>query len=218
MGLIGTDAICATAISEAAAEQVGAFVAPTLAYTPAAFNSGFPGTISVAESTFLALFKDVMRGLVAQGFTQIYVLNAHGANLAPMQRAAGHDPRVCIRSWWDFEAVNTLRLQLYGAWEGLHATPSDVAITQALLRTVKPGAATSPPRTLSVEEVSMRKGDRHGPPQRHRSEFPDGRVGAHSALATPEDGGRLLDLAAKAVAKDFEHFIQGVSPSGSRPP
>lgn len=39
MGLIGTDAICATQIARAAGERASVLVAPTLAYTPAPFNS-----------------------------------------------------------------------------------------------------------------------------------------------------------------------------------
>ena len=88
MGLIGTDAICAEAIAGAAAEKVGAYVAPTLAYTPAPFNSAFPGTISLSERVFAEVFKEVVSGLQAQGFRRVYVLNAHGANLAPMRRVA----------------------------------------------------------------------------------------------------------------------------------
>ncbi|MEK6216873.1 MAG: creatininase family protein, partial [Boseongicola sp.] len=90
--------------------------------------------------------------------------------------------------------------------EGMHATPSEVAITQALHRVVLHGDATNPPRRLTVEEIKERAGDRHGSPERHRAEFPDGRVGSHSALARPEHGNRLLEVAAEAVADDFAEF------------
>ena len=52
MRLIGTDALCAHQIAESAAEIVGAFVALTLAYTLAPFNTDFPGTLSVSEPLF----------------------------------------------------------------------------------------------------------------------------------------------------------------------
>ncbi|MEL7116724.1 MAG: creatininase family protein [Pseudomonadota bacterium] len=206
MGLIGTDAICATAIAEAAARTAGALVAPTLSYTPAPFNTAFPGTISVSVEVFTALFREVLQGLHDQGFRHVYVLNAHGANLEPMRNVA--PPNVRIRSWWDFDDVNAVRSELYGAWEGLHATPSEVAITQALIRNVPPGPAATPPRQLSAEDMAARAGDRHGPAEQHRAEFPDGRVGAHSALATPEAGRRLIEVAARAVAEDFNRFCQ----------
>ena len=210
MGLIGTDALCAEAIACAAADKAGAYVAPTLCYTPAHFNTGFPGTISVSEATFSALFAELLTGLRAQGFCRIFVLNAHGANLAPMRAVVdGSDPAsVHIRSWWDYASVNDLRREFYGDWEGMHATPSEVAITQALYRSVPPGDASDPPRQLTTEEIKERAGDRHGSPKRHRTEFPDGRVGSHSALAKPDHGARLLDAAAVAVAADFVEFAK----------
>ena len=208
IGLIGTDGLCAEAIAEAAADTAHAYVAPTLAYTPAPFNTGFPGTISVSEAVFSDLFADILTGLAAQGFAHVYVLNAHGANLAPMRAVleARDAPTVRLRSWWEFDAVNALRQDLYGDWEGMHATPSEVAITQALHRMVPPGAAADPPRKLTPTEIAARAGDNHGPPELHRSEFPDGRVGAHSALARPEHGRQLLKTAAAEVARDFLAF------------
>ena len=103
--------------------------------------------------------------------------------------------------------MNALRDEFYGAWEGLHATPSEVSITQALCRVVPPGVASVPPTPLTCDEINARAGDNHGPPERHRAEFPDGRVGAHSALATPEHGRRLLDTAGACVAEDLRSFI-----------
>jgi creatinine amidohydrolase len=212
MGLIGTDALCAEAIGERAAELAGAVVAPTLSYTPAPFNTAFPGTISIPEELFEAMASEIVQGLAAQGFARIYVLNAHGANLAPLKRVAERSaaPGLKIGSWWDFEPVNVLRRTYYGDWEGMHATPSEVAITQATHRIVDVAeAAKAPPRALSADYVRAHAGDRHGPPDEHRAAFPDGRVGSHSALATPEHGRALLEAAAAAVAADYLAFARG---------
>jgi len=209
MGLIGTDALCATAIAEGAGHRSGAYVAPTLAYTPAPFNALFPGTISVSEDTFAALFQEVTDALVGQGFRRLYVLNAHGANLAPMRAVARTLDTGLLRlcSWWELPTVHAIRQELYGAWEGLHATPSEIAMTQALHRRVAPGAAANPPRALSTAEKRRRAGDAHGTAEQHKAEFPDGRVGSHSALATPEHGRDLLAAAIDDLVCDFEAFI-----------
>lgn len=209
MGLIGTDAMCAQAIAKAAGEIANICVAPVLAYTPAPFNTAFPGTISVSETVFSSLFTEIVTGLQDQGFQKVYVLNAHGANLAPMRRASEHLSNVRIRSWWDFAAVNEIRSREFGDWEGLHATPSEISITQTLFRSVAPGEAAKAPRQLDDEEIGRRAGDRHGPPELHRSEFPDGRVGSHSALASPEIGERLLAAAGQSLADDFGRFVSG---------
>jgi creatinine amidohydrolase len=212
MGLIGTDALCATAIAEAAAERCDAVVAPTLALTPAPFNTAFPGTISISEPLFRALAEEVLAGLAAQGFGCIYLLNGHGANVAPLRAALETLPgsRTRLRSWWDFEIVNALRHELYGDWEGMHATPSEIAITMVTHRQLTPPeAALSPPRKLSASYITAHSGDRHGPPDAHRLAFPDGRVGSHSALAQPEHGRALLAAAAAALTEDYRTFASG---------
>lgn len=208
MGLIGTDSQCATVIAERAARLCEAIVAPTLALTPAPFNMGFPGTLSISEATFAALAAEVIDALAHHGFGRIYILNAHGANLAPLRDILLARPALPLRlrSWWDFEPVNVLRRGWYGDWEGMHATPSEIAITRATVRDLPPaGAALEPPRKLSADYIRDHAGDRHGPPDRHRRDFPDGRVGSHSALARAEHGALLIEAAAAAVAEDYRH-------------
>lgn len=205
MGLIGTDTLCARDIAIAAGEQAGVIVAPALAYTPAPFNMAFPGTVSISANLFSQLAGEVLRALQSHGFRQIYILNGHGANIAPLKTAIAKvtNGDISIRSWWDFPAVQALRQEFYGDWEGMHATPSEVAITQAMHRIIPAGSATEPPEKLSAAFLKAHAGDRHGLPDEHRAAFPDGRVGSHSALARPEHGKRLLEAAALAVAQEF---------------
>lgn len=207
MGLIGTDALCAEAVAHRAADAAGALVAPTLSLTPARFNMAFPGTLSVSADLFEELVSEVCDGLILQGFRHLYFLNGHGANLAPLRRVAAETGHIRIRSWWDFDDVNAMRSSLYGDWEGMHATPSEIAITQALYRVIEPGEASEPPRKLSRDYIMAHAGDRHGPPDEHRRDFPDGRVGSHSALATPEAGRQLLEAAVEGAAEDYRSFL-----------
>jgi creatinine amidohydrolase len=214
MGLIGTDALCAEKIAEGAAELADGYVAPTLAYTPAPFNMSFPGTISVSETTFEILVSEIFEALLPQGFECIYFLNGHGANLKPLQRVTKKfkSANVRIRSWWDFDAVNALRRKYYGDWEGMHATPSEIALTQDTHRVIAPGIAETPPEKLSSEYIKTHSGDRHGPPDQHRKQFPDGRVGSHSALATPEHGRAIFQAAELAVAEDYRNLLDSYVP------
>ena len=210
MGMIGTDTICAGELAERAAQNCGSICAPALAYTPAPFNMHFPGTMSLSSELFTATLRELLLGLEAQGFSRIYILNGHGANLEPAREAqtALTKSQLCIRSWWDFEEVNVLRRQWYGQWEGMHATPSEIAITQALYEVLPEGEAATPPKALTSEYIAAHAGDRHGPPDEHRAEFPDGRVGSHSALARPEHGAALIDVATKAIARDMAEFFE----------
>ena len=214
VGLIGTDAICVENIARQAAEQDSILVAPVLHYAPAQFNLGFAGTISLSAQTFYKVFKEIATSLMRSGFDRIYVLNGHGANLAPL-RSAVHDlyleldeasPKIKIRNWWDFSQVNALRQKLYGEWEGLHGTPSEVAVTQYAVRTITRVNA-SPPQLLSEDELNEAAGDYHGPASEHRRTFSDGRVGSFSELAEPEHGERLVEVAAHALIKEFREFV-----------
>lgn len=209
IGLIGTDSLCAQDIATGAGELTGALVAPTIQYTPAPFNMSFPGTVSLSAETFGRVVGEVVDGLMHHGFRHIYVLNGHGANLEPLRNALAEKADCCrIKSWWDFAPVNVLRREWYGDWEGMHATPSEVAITQARHRVVI-HEILDPPKQLSAAYMAEHAGDRHGPADEHRARFPDGRVGSHSSLATPEQGRELYETACQSVAEDFAQFVAG---------
>lgn len=206
IGLIGTDALCASAVAERAAERAGALVLPPVVYTPAPFNMGFAGTISVSEAVFSALVREIVVALAAHGFRRLYVLNGHGANLAPLKALAQAAPlEMRIRSWWAYPRTDALRRALYGDWEGMHATPSEIAITQALHRRIA-RAPLPAPEPLGAAFRAAHAGDRHGPPAAHRAQFPCGRVGSWSELARPEHGRDLLALAVEEASADMRNF------------
>lgn len=209
MGLIGTDAICAEAVALEAARHVDAAVLPPIAYTPAPFNMAFAGTVSISPDLFARHVGEILDAMATHGVRGVYVVNAHGANLAPLRTLEERPaPVLRVRSWWDFAGVNTLRSAYYGAWEGMHATPSEVAITMALFGPLAvPPEAAAPPEPLPEGFLAAHAGDRHGPPDAHRARFPDGRVGSHSALARVEHGKALLAAASEAVAADFGVFL-----------
>ncbi|MEM8729344.1 MAG: creatininase family protein [Pseudomonadota bacterium] len=210
MGLVGTDAICAAEVARRAGEICDAIVVPELAYTPAPFNTGFPGTLSIPADLTRDLVHEICAGLLSQGFKGVFIVNGHGANLEPVAQARARlpDGSVEVQSWWAPAEVMALRDARFGEWEGMHATPSEVAITQTLLGCKPPGAAATPPQKLSADYIKAHGGDRHGPPDAHRAAFPDGRVGSHSALATPEIGAELLETASAAIARAFQSFCK----------
>ena len=223
-GLIGTDSITAEAVACAMGELTGALVGPTLSIGPAQFNLAFPGTVCLRPSTLIQVIIDYVQSLARGGFRQFYFLNGHGGNIAPAwcaiqelhaDRSLGRDGAVALqfrlRSWWDLSEVNEIRQRLYGAGEGMHATPSEIAITQHVLPELRRPDALPAPTTLSPEFIKFHAGDNHLDAQAHRLQFPDGRVGSHSGLARPEHGRALLDAAAAAAARDYAAFLAEAS-------
>lgn len=223
MGLVGCDALCAETIASEAGTQGNILVAPVIAYTSAQFNMSFPGTISIRSRTLMSLIEDIVDSLHKQGVKGVYFLNAHGANIAPI-RAAMHDiysrlgdaaPRIRCRSWWDFDTVNAIRTREFGEWEGMHATPSEISITQKFQRSPDVELPEKPKQALSASYIRNHTGDFHPPADQHRAEFPDGRVGSHSALASPDIGSDIVAAAALAVVEDFRAFLSELHSSGT---
>jgi len=221
-GLIGTDSITAQAVAHAMAEPGGALVGPALMFGPAQFNLGFPGTVSLRPTTLIRVIVDYVQSLASQGFRHFYFLNGHGGNLAPAQCAfqeihadrslgqgTGQALSFRLRSWWDYPQTNALRQHLYGAGEGMHATPSELAMTRALMAAVCPPDALAAPPLLAADFIKAHAGDNHADAPTHRSQFPDGRVGSDSALGLAAHGHQLLALAAEEAARDYRAFLDG---------
>ena len=217
IGMIGTDAICAEHIARRAGSLVNALVAPTLHYTPAQFNNEFSGTVSISSKIFAQYIESILRALGSQGFERIYILNAHGANLAPIQ-VAMHDvydelgeiaPLIRIRSWWEFDQVNALRDTYYGDREGLHGTPSEIAITQSIYPDLVKQSGKQKPdiKPLDAKKIHNHAGDRHGPSLWHKQQFPSGLVGSDPFLAQREAGDALIRAAARSTADDYSEFV-----------
>ena len=221
-GLIGTDALVAEGIAARAASFDDAIlVAPVLAYAPAQFNLSFPGTISLRAGTFAQVVEDAVDSLAAGGFESFYFLNGHGANIAPVrcachdlhQRRVLADPalpplRFRLKSWWEFPGTDALRRNLYGAGEGMHATPSEISITRALSPAVPSGRETVPWSPLPAGALRDLAGDAHEDARVHRAAFPDGRVGSDSALSSADHGEALLATAARELAADWRRFTR----------
>ncbi len=221
-GVIGTDAICAEAVAMAMARDRDILVGPTIALGVAQFNLRFPGTVSLRAATLMMVVGDYVKSLAVQGFTHFYFLNGHGGNIAPCQAAfqdlhgetslavGGRNTLALhckLRSWWEYEAANAMRHALYGPWEGMHATPSEVSIAQAAIPSTRRDVALAKPEPLAAEAMRDMGGDRHRDADHHRRRFPDGRIGSDPSLASPEAGERLLAAAAEGARADYAAFL-----------
>lgn len=218
-GLIGTDHLCPEVIARRLGTRDGVLVAPTVAYGMSQFHLAFPGTISLRPSTLAALMQDIIASLAATGFRRIYLLNGHGGNVGPLRCAMQEfyaarsyasvptpSPVHCrIRSWWELPTVDALRRRLYGAAEGYHATPSEVAITMA----AHPDHIRQfdrPAPVIDAADQLVHSGDNYYDAADFRARYPDGRVISHSALATPDHGEKLISAAVDDLAVDFAAF------------
>ena len=211
IGLIGTDTICSDLIATKVAEKTGMFVAPAIGFTPAEFNMNFPGTISISEQTFKSLLNEVISSLLKHEFKYVFIVNGHGANIDPIkQLSKKFKNKLFFKSWWDFPEVNKIRSKEFGDLEGMHATPSEVSITQINHRVIDNielnKLVKKLPEKLSKEFMVAHSGDKHGSADEHSKAFPDGRVGSHSALATPEIGIKIVNASVNGFLEEIDRI------------
>ncbi|MFA7263628.1 MAG: creatininase family protein [Caulobacter sp.] len=215
-GLLGTDWMCPEIIAhEAQKGRDDLLVGPTFNIGMAQHHLGFPGTISLRPTTFIAAIGDWCRSLAGHGFTKIYFLNGHGGNVHTIEAAFSElyaeasfagKPRgfACrLKNWWDLSGVNSLANRQFPVGHGSHATPSEIAVTQWAYPDAIKSANYAPqiaPTGPIREALDF------------RARYADGRMGSDPALATPEKGGDLVTLAAKGLIEDVAGFAAEVAP------
>jgi creatinine amidohydrolase len=217
-GLLGTDFLCPQIIAREASKQEGErlLIAPTFAVGMAQHHLGFPGSISLRPSTFIAALEDWTRSLVGHGFERLYFLNGHGGNVATIEAAfseiyaaASFDRRragfiLKLRNWWDLRGVMPLANRLFPTGHGSHATPSEIAVTQwAYPDAIK--AANYAPQVAPTGPIREAAD--------FRARYPDGRMGSDPGQATPEKGGELVAQCVEGLVAEVEDFSREVSPA-----
>lgn len=101
-----TDILAPVEIARAACRQEDVLVAPPLPFGISPYFTAYPGTISLRVETFAAVVREVLGGLVAQGFRRILVSNGHGGNtgvLIPLLVELGNahpEARFELFQWW----------------------------------------------------------------------------------------------------------------------
>jgi len=60
--------------------EVSVYALPAICYGKSNEHIGFPGTLSVSASTFMAVVRDVGASVAASGFKKLVLYNTHGGN------------------------------------------------------------------------------------------------------------------------------------------
>jgi creatinine amidohydrolase len=84
---LATDALIGDHLARLVAEELDAFVAPTVRVGCSEHHLAFPGTLSISEQTFHAIVADLVRSLIRGGFKRLVLLPTHGGNFGPLARA-----------------------------------------------------------------------------------------------------------------------------------
>ena len=214
-GLLGTDWLCPEIIAHQAhkegAHKEGAdlLIGPTFNVGMAQHHLGFPGTISLRPSTFIAAIGDWTRSLTGHGFDRVFFLNGHGGNVATIEaafseiyaeasfarRPAGFALK--LRNWWELPGVMRIATRQFPAGHGVHATPSEISITQWAYPDAIKAANYAPQIAPSgpIREAAD-----------FRARYPDGRMGSDPAQASPDKGAELVAQAVKGLIEEVRSF------------
>ncbi|APX92003.1 amidase [Halomonas sp. 1513] len=209
-GLIGTDAICPEAIAWALGERHDVLVAPTQNIGMAQHHLAFPGSLSLAPSTLIAVLHDTIESLSRHGFTHVFFLNGHGGNIATVKAAfaevyttrslAGDDRplNLSLYSWFSGRRGRDLAQSLYGDAEGSHATASEVALSWY---------AAGVEKSVAMSPRLAPKGSADCDADTFRRRFPDGRMGSDPSLARVEHGKDFLDTGVEDAWDAYRAFL-----------
>lgn len=101
----GADNLVPESLAVRIAARVNALIAPTIKYGVMGSLDEYAGTFGIPAGVFEQYAYHVMRGLAAQGFRNIVVLNGHGPNGDPLRAAAQRvfretDARILVTDWW----------------------------------------------------------------------------------------------------------------------
>lgn len=63
-------------------DEMPAYALPPVCYGKSNEHMGFPGTLSVSATTFMAVIRDLGSSIAASGFKKLVLFNTHGGNAA----------------------------------------------------------------------------------------------------------------------------------------
>jgi creatinine amidohydrolase len=102
---LGVDAILAERVSVEAAGPLGVPVLPVLPFGLAPYFAAYPGSPSLRVATYVAVVRDLLESLHAQGFRRFLVVNGHGGNspaegVCPELMRDHPDAQARFHNWW----------------------------------------------------------------------------------------------------------------------
>jgi creatinine amidohydrolase len=218
---LDTDSITAFAICGKAAELVQEFpilVLPPIWWGLSPYWMAFPGTLTLAPETLLALIADLAGSVAAHGFQRLIVVNGHGGNDGLIQAAAVKATvgrlQVAAVSYWSLIRDVLQELSERDGGDIGHAGELETSIQLHLQPQSVRLSEVTPRQCLDLREYAAGQealpGNAYVPPN-PGAESPHGVYGFAPA-GTPDKGRRIVESAAARLAELARRF-RAVGPS-----
>ena len=149
----GADNTAPFAIAKTIARRTNAMIAPTLPYGITGSLEGYPGAFQITEAAYRPFVKQILEGLVKNGFRSIIIMNGHGGGQTAVLQSVASEVaiekhvRTLVINWWSFASDETK--EVFGE-DGGHAGNNETAFIQAIDKSlVNPGKYTGPEMTTA---------------------------------------------------------------------
>src|SRR5688500_5727534 len=135
----GADNTAPFAMAKTIARRTNAMIAPTLSYGITGSMEAYQGAFQITEAAYRPFVKQILEGLVKNGFRSIIILNGHGGGqTAVLQSVAAEvatekKVRTLVINWWSFASDETK--EVFGE-DGGHAGLNETAFIQAIDKTL----------------------------------------------------------------------------------
>ena len=150
----GADNTAPFAMAKTIAQRTNALVAPTLPYGITGSLEAYPGAFQITEAAYRPFVKQILEGLVKNGFRNIIILNGHGGGQTAVLQSVASEVaiekhvRTLVINWWTYCSDETK--EVFGE-DGGHAGNNETAFIQAIDPTlVHPDRYKGPEMTTAL--------------------------------------------------------------------
>jgi creatinine amidohydrolase len=158
---LGTDTLIPEAIAGVLAPNLGALIAPSIAYGVTNSLLPYPGSTTVSSATFEAYLFEATTGLIDAGFRRIVLLNGHGGQSGEVAGVVARlwnekKAYAVAVEWWGF--AGELAATIYPGTISGHAGVEETAMILAIAPQLVDGA-----RAVTVRRLARHQGIRARP-------------------------------------------------------
>ena len=211
---LGTDTLIPDKLLAMIEEKTDVLIAPTIPYGATQSLNEYPGTVDIDNDVLYRYLLCVMDSLRRHGAGKFLILNGHGGNMEPIERAAlDMDKKGCLTAvlnWW------LMAWDMDPAWKGGHGggeeTAAILGIDPALVDRNEIGPAlklndiSDAIKATGFYSVSY-KGVSFNVPRQISKITDSGWIGPdHPGTATEEWGKKMLAACADYIADLAEEF------------
>ena len=213
-----TDTYLVTEIAERVEEHLSEqiYMLPTMWLGASDHHLDLPGTVSVTNSVYSAIIKNIVRSIAKAGFRRLLFLNGHGGNVTPGTQAITeltnesdvyNDMWIALSSYWTV-AAPAISPEDHGMQtkQLTHACEYETSMMLFLHGEImRMDRVKSSPPLINSPFFHSEHGGRLNVAKRMATRTPTGAMG-EPQYATPEKGESLLNAIADEVIACIEDF------------